>query len=185
MFWFTNRFIKILIKPKGEWEKINNEKGKFYPFFYLLILLLMIGIIHLLNSWFSNRLLPGTGTITQTGLVVFFMVILFFIDAIIESIVVYSLSPFFTMNQIKTSFISAFKLISYSFTPMLINSFISISKLPKALSIIFIFYRLFIMWHGLSIMIDCKREKRLLLLLLTLIISLLLFVLSSMFYLLI
>jgi hypothetical protein len=145
----------ILFNPSTEWEVIQSEErsNKDLILFYVLPFAAIAAIISLLVLWTNTRM--GTSFAVRMAI---YQLVSPLVSVVIAAVVINELAE--TFDSVK-DLNSAFKLVAYSYTPVLLMQIItSISWALGFLSILGL-YGIYLLWIGLPVMMQTPEDKRL------------------------
>ncbi len=151
----TDRVKGILFNPRKEWTIIQAEErsNKNLILYYVLPFAAIAAIISLLVLWTSTPL--GTGFAVRIAV---YKLVSPIVAVVVAAVVINELAE--TFDSVK-DLNSAFKLVAYSYTPVLLVEVItSISRALGFLSILGL-YGIFLLWIGLPVMMKTPEDKRL------------------------
>lgn len=151
----ADRVKGILVNPRAEWEKIKPETitNKELILFYVLPFAAVAALISFFVIWISTYL--SFFLALRFGILKLITPI---ITIIVTAVVINELADIFDSTK---NLNNAFKLITYSFTPvLLVDIIVSISWTLVFLSI-FGLYGVYIFWLGLPRMMNSPDDRRL------------------------
>lgn len=151
----ADRVKGILFNPRSEWEIIRAEErsNKNLILYYVLPFAAIAAIISLLVFWTSTPM--GTDFAVRIAV---YKLISPIISVVVAAVVINELAE--TFDSLK-DLNSAFKLVVYSYTPVLLIEIVtSISWALGFLSILGL-YGIYLLWIGLPVMMKTPEDKRL------------------------
>lgn len=156
---FDYRFItesakNIILHPKDEWENISAQKisNKELILFYAVPLVAVASLIRLFSVWLGTYL-----TFSFALKVAVLQFIQPVATIVVTAILVNELSE--TFNS-KKNLTSAFKLIVYSYTPWLVANIIASISWSLSWVIIFGLYGIYLLWLGISVLMNTPEGEK-------------------------
>jgi len=153
---FFQRAKNFIVSPAEEWQVIKDEQASrsgvvrnyLLPFISLLAITTFLGLL-LFRNYVTISIMILVTVVTSLGA---------FLSIYISATIINELAPKFDS---KKDFTSTFKLVTYSYTAVLIaHSFASL-LLPLFFIVIFGLYSIYILWMGLGPMMETTGENRL------------------------